>query len=501
MNRMFSLPKIPRESWLLFLLLVLAFVIRLYRLEGLSLYNDEITTSVRISHPFWETVSLLRHSPFPPLYYVILKLWSNIFGDSEWALRYPSVIFSGLTVIVVYKLGQELFNKNVGLIAASLLTFSAFAIQHAQFAKMYGLFWLFSALSFLYFFRFLRDPSHRSWMGYVVFSILNCYTMYIGYVILLTQNVIFVLKRDRTQWKKWAAGQLAVLLICLPWGIWFLCSSHETWSASSKSESFNHFDYLLRSLFFMIGSAQEIWTVEKLSQFTLKLNVWKINLFLYAFLTVFLLAGILAAFFKKAEIRGGVMARRLDLLLWLVISTAVYLIYAVFFIDINLASRYLGFLQVPIFLLIASQVDSLKGLIKKALICLLLILAMTNTVFHFTDSFKYPRQDWRSFARDLSQVVGKDDVIVSLMGVSRLDYYYKGDPKQIFQMPLYECYTALLEERGIVKENVNSIFVLYRKRSPPDVWLKGFYLDGTYSYGGIGFMRFRRLQSVHSSNR
>ncbi|PJA55943.1 hypothetical protein CO165_00980, partial [Candidatus Roizmanbacteria bacterium CG_4_9_14_3_um_filter_33_18] len=41
----------------------------------------------------------------PPLYYLFMKLWTNLFGYSEIALRMPSILFSLMTGYVVYLIG------------------------------------------------------------------------------------------------------------------------------------------------------------------------------------------------------------------------------------------------------------------------------------------------------------------------------------------------------------------------------------------------------------
>ena len=138
------------EFWVISIIFIMGLLVRLYRLGDPSLDENEIMTTVRINHSLLDTIYLLRHSEFPPLHYGILYLWVLAFGNSEWALRFPSAIFSSLTIIVIYKLGKELFTKDVGLISATLLAFSPFALNYAQNAKMYGLFWFLAGLSFLF---------------------------------------------------------------------------------------------------------------------------------------------------------------------------------------------------------------------------------------------------------------------------------------------------------------------------------------------------------------
>ena len=89
------------------ILFIIAFVIRLISLDQ-SLWLDEATTAVAVqTHSFWNIVTQFSPSDFhPPLYYLVMKIWTGIFGYSEVALRMSSVLFSMLAGLVVYKIGN-----------------------------------------------------------------------------------------------------------------------------------------------------------------------------------------------------------------------------------------------------------------------------------------------------------------------------------------------------------------------------------------------------------
>src|SRR6266513_2484042 len=54
------------------------------------------------------------------LYYVVLHFW-QLMGHNEFIVRSLSAVLGVLTIVVIYKLGEELFSEKVGFIA-SLLT-------------------------------------------------------------------------------------------------------------------------------------------------------------------------------------------------------------------------------------------------------------------------------------------------------------------------------------------------------------------------------------------
>ncbi|MBF0511151.1 MAG: glycosyltransferase family 39 protein, partial [Candidatus Omnitrophica bacterium] len=187
-------PKKAISPFLIILtLFLIGFGLRLYHLGTFSLCDDEIVTVLKLKSSFFSTLGGLRSAQFPPLHYVILYGWTSLLGHSEWALRFPSALFSALTVIVIYQLGYEFFNKEVGVVSALLLAFSPFALDYGQNVKMYALFWLLTAGAFLFLFLFIKTQEKRDLSLYVGTSILSCYTMYTGFLFLLGHTIIYLL--------------------------------------------------------------------------------------------------------------------------------------------------------------------------------------------------------------------------------------------------------------------------------------------------------------------
>lgn len=377
--------KISIESWLISVLFIMGLLIRLYRLGDSSFVDDEIFTAIRINHSLLDTIGLLRHGAFPPLHYIILNLWARAFGNGEWALRFPSAIFSGLTIIVIYKLGAELFSKGVGLISAALLVFSPFALEYAQDAKMYALFWFITAVSFLFFFRFVRDQRGSPYRFYIIASILCCYTMYIGFLLLLTQSIIFLFIGGKTRWKKWFTGQLIIVSFCIPWLIYFLCAKHEFPGLGLPGDAFDYFMFFENAFLLIIGSCRD--SLIGTSGVDL---LGRVNCFLYVFLMTFFLIDSATISYKNKK-KGLPLATNCHgLFIWITIPTFFYFMLNYFFIHADLCPRYIGFLQVPIILLVSSQMDAFPGVIKKILVGVLVVIAMSNIYLYFRDYVKYP---------------------------------------------------------------------------------------------------------------
>src|SRR3989339_1204426 len=97
----------------IFFIFLFAFLVRLIALNQ-SLWLDEaVTAKVVMNYGFTEIVSKFSPTDFhPPLYYLFMKLWTNVFGYSEIALRMPSVLFSLMTGYVIYKIAT-LFHGSI----------------------------------------------------------------------------------------------------------------------------------------------------------------------------------------------------------------------------------------------------------------------------------------------------------------------------------------------------------------------------------------------------
>ena len=62
-----------------------------------------------------------------PLWFFLADFLYKIFGITLFSARLTSIIFSTLTILLVFLLGKELFNKKIAVLAAFLFTISGFS--------------------------------------------------------------------------------------------------------------------------------------------------------------------------------------------------------------------------------------------------------------------------------------------------------------------------------------------------------------------------------------
>lgn len=192
---------------------LIIFIGLLFRLVNLnqSLWLDEAITAVAVkSDTFVGLITKFSPGDFhPPLYYLFLKLWTNLFGYSEIALRIPSVIFGVLTIFVVYKIGKKLFNEKTGLVAALLIATNPLAIYYSQEARMYSLAALAVGASIWF---FLEKKWFWFWISFWVATMSD-------YLPLLMFPVFFFFATNR---KKFLTTFAGYLLFVIPWVPFFI---------------------------------------------------------------------------------------------------------------------------------------------------------------------------------------------------------------------------------------------------------------------------------------
>ncbi|WP_445634334.1 Glycosyltransferase RgtA/B/C/D-like domain-containing protein [Nostoc sp. DSM 114161] len=162
-------------SWLRILiifLLTMSILFRFFNLDGKVYSHDETYTSLRISgytinevkkevfnnrviakeslakfqganpsKSLNDTIMALakEDSQHPPLYYIIARLWTEIFGNSVTAIRSLSALISLLVFPCVYRLCRELFDVPLPIpgVAIALMTISPIHLVYAQEAQEY----------------------------------------------------------------------------------------------------------------------------------------------------------------------------------------------------------------------------------------------------------------------------------------------------------------------------------------------------------------------------
>ncbi len=174
-----------RYVQILIILTIIAALLRFYALDNASLWLDEAMTYRFSIDPFTEYWTLISAGGevHPPLFYW-LEYPMLAFGHTEMTLRFLPALFGTMTIPIIYLLGSEAIDRNAGLLAAALLTFSPFHLFYSQEARMYSLMLLFLALAMFFFLRAMKDENMKWWVIFGIFSALAFWTHFYSLVLI-----------------------------------------------------------------------------------------------------------------------------------------------------------------------------------------------------------------------------------------------------------------------------------------------------------------------------
>ena len=211
-------------------LVVVAALLRFYRLGHQGFWFDEGNTAQEVHFTVGQMLTLLKHyESTPPLYYGIAWVWSRIFGDTEVGLRSLSALLGVLTVPVAYAAARKLVSPRAGLIAAALVTFNPYLIWYSQEARAYSLVVLLIGAGLVAFAYANSNPTGRVMAAWAILSGLALTTEYYAFLVVLPQALwlIWAHRRRREVW----LGLAGLALWTAPL-LWFAVSQNATGHAS-----------------------------------------------------------------------------------------------------------------------------------------------------------------------------------------------------------------------------------------------------------------------------
>ncbi len=179
-------------------ILLLATALRFFRIEFQSFWNDE-GNSARLSERSIDLIIEGTASDIhPPLYYLFLRGWRELAGESEFSLRALSAFLGLSLVAVTYALGRQLLGFSGWQAAAAgalLSTINPALVYYSQEARMYEMLALLAVLSTWMLVRLLQRPGWKPGLAiaYILTAAAGLYTHYFFPAVLIAQNLIFLL--------------------------------------------------------------------------------------------------------------------------------------------------------------------------------------------------------------------------------------------------------------------------------------------------------------------
>lgn len=219
-----------RDLWLITLLTLIAFALRMADLTARSLWLDESFTVLRVNGTWAEMFAntVWRQGIFttdlnPPLYFALLKAWAMFAGASEFALKSFSAFWAVLVVPLTFVLARNLFGRRAAIIATILALLCPAYQWYAAELRMYTMMAAFGALSTILVFRAAKG-NRVAFAGWFVVTALSLFTHFSFISLLLAQALVLLMGllpslrtviRRRSFWIGFAAVVAGVIAIAI----------------------------------------------------------------------------------------------------------------------------------------------------------------------------------------------------------------------------------------------------------------------------------------------
>lgn len=452
-------------------IIILSFLLRIYDLGGESLWYDESSSIYNANKPI---LSIVLDKPYYILYHTVLHFWIELFGDSEFSIRFPSVIFGVLSVYMIYKLGELIFDTNIGLLSSFMLSISLYHIRYSQEARSYSLLVLLALLSNYYFIKILENKDRKHIIGYILSSITMVYTHGYGLFYLIFQNIYYIFKRKEIKLKMWLTIQCIISSFFILWLLFLL----------------RNIEILMKrdSNVLQIPTFSSMYGVLQIPTFSSIYGTFKIfagsEQILYIFIAVIIIGLIIYIIndYNKNEIYKYIF-----LVLWLLIPFIMSYIIS-YTVEPLYHNRYL-IASFPAMILLFS-----KGIynFRNTKIILFILLIVTALQIPLIEGYYQDvRNDqWREAANYIENIKGDSDIILLYPEFTKVvfGYYSKKDLN-------YIGINRSFDINSINNERINRIWLIYShmqyKERKNELYIidkeliKTYNIKGTINFYGI----------------
>jgi len=205
-----------------------------------AMWLDEALTVDIAKLPLHDLPSYLKRDGAPPLYYVLLHVWMEVFGTSDLGARSLSGVISVATLPLAWLAARRFGGRTVAWVVLVLLASAPFAVYYGTEARMYSLVMLLTACGLLALGRAVEAPRPGNLVALALVSAALLYTQYWALYLLgaLGLRLLWLIWRRPGDERRRAVLALCAVLagfvIFVPWAPIFIYQSRHTgtpWAA------------------------------------------------------------------------------------------------------------------------------------------------------------------------------------------------------------------------------------------------------------------------------
>lgn len=180
-----------REYLVLTAILALALVLRLVGLNGPMWYDEILTLDRHLRLPWGEMMQDYSMN-YHYLFNLQSKLAIAIFGESNWAVRLPAIVFGVGAVGAMWFLARDIAGTVIAHLTALLLAVSYHHIWFSQNARGYTELAFWGTLGFILFLRGMERPTLKIWLAFGLTLALGTFTHLTGAFLFAAQGGVWV---------------------------------------------------------------------------------------------------------------------------------------------------------------------------------------------------------------------------------------------------------------------------------------------------------------------
>ena len=218
LRKIHNVPNKRLDYILLGVIMVVAAVLRLWKLGQVPFMHDEFSAFTRLHYDSF--LDLIRDGVAPDAHpagvQVFLYYWVKIVGWNAFWVKLPFALMGIGSVYLIYIIGRQWFNRTVGLLSAAFFGVSEFTIFYSQLARPYSAGLFFVLLQVYFWNRVLFDtkkPTTWLWVGFALSSwlaaMMHAFSIAQAGLVFLT-GLFFVTKERRKGY--WLSGLAALAL-------------------------------------------------------------------------------------------------------------------------------------------------------------------------------------------------------------------------------------------------------------------------------------------------
>ncbi len=211
---------------ILVVLVIVAAALRSFIAYNGGLWRDEALFLSIVRLPsFGDVLQVLRlHESHPPLFYLLMRGWVSLAGDTDRAALLLPVLFGIALVPVMFVAGRQLYSARAGVIAAALTAIIPTLAEYSAEVRPYSLLPLLVVLSCWVLVVALNRTSLLLWSAYAASAIALVYTHNWTWVLVAGQfaaTATVILRADRRRRSevtvRSGAAFVVIGLAYLPW--------------------------------------------------------------------------------------------------------------------------------------------------------------------------------------------------------------------------------------------------------------------------------------------